>query len=414
MGTSDVRHPLHRPPHAYPRLFDDPVCIVGAGIAGLSSAVALQKVGVPVYVLEAAPHLRTPGAALSLWSNAWKALDQLGVADELRGHYLPLSRVELCRDDGRLLKSFGFDYVEEVEDRECRGVHRLALLRTLEGALAEPVRYNKKVVGIREEADVVVVEVEDQEVGTREEMRCAVLVGSDGIRSQVAQSLGLGPLNYAGYIAYRGVARSSEGLSVPLDTIRQVWGQGVRAGLYPLTSSEYYWFVCANAPQSSWKAQQDGEALKAEALQYVQGWSWGLEAAVEATLPADVSKSRISDRWSKAPLGRGRITLAGDALHPMTPNLGQGGCTALEDAIVLAHLLQQASQKSQLAEVLREYEVQRGRRCLPLTVRSNLMGFALQLPFPPVCFARDLVVSKVFQPDHFFDHTLFSVPALSG
>lgn len=114
------------------------------------------------------------------------------------------------------------------------------------------------------------------------------------------------------------------------------------------------------------------------------------------------------------PVGRGGVTLAGDALHPMTPNLGQGGCAALEDAVELGGVLARLTADgrtlsrvgdAELAAALRGYEAARGRRCLPLSVRSWAFGFLLQLPAPPVTFARNLFVSTAFSPAHFLNHT---------
>jgi 2-polyprenyl-6-methoxyphenol hydroxylase-like FAD-dependent oxidoreductase len=100
-----------------------------------------------------------------------------------------------------------------------------------------------------------------------------------------------------------------------------------------------------------------------------------------------------------------------------TPNLGQGGCTALEDAVVLgrqlAPLMKASSSSSSsfdaaaVEAVLRQCEEERAARCLPLTVRSWAFGAALQLPFPPVLAARDFVMEKLFSPSHFLDHTLY-------
>jgi 2-polyprenyl-6-methoxyphenol hydroxylase-like FAD-dependent oxidoreductase len=119
--------------------------------------------------------------------------------------------------------------------------------------------------------------------------------------------------------------------------------------------------------------------------------------------------------------GRGLVTLAGDAAHPMTPNLGQGGCAALEDGVVLARELKAALDAAAetggtgggggaaaAAEVaLRRYEGERWRRCLPLTVRAWAFGAALQLPFPPVNAARDAFIERAFSPAHFLDHTTY-------
>lgn len=111
--------------------------------------------------------------------------------------------------------------------------------------------------------------------------------------------------------------------------------------------------------------------------------------------------------------------MAGDAAHPMTPNLGQGGCTALEDAVLLAAevgpVLRGAGQQAggaELAAALRRYEQRRSARCLPLTIKSNLMGVALQSGLGPMCLARDWFVSSpLFSPAHFLDSCNYNVSA---
>jgi len=285
-------------------------------------------------------------------------------------------------------------------------------------------------------------------------LEAACAVGCDGAGSRVARDVleirpspnpplllrrpGAGAASttrYAGYAAYRGVARAAPGgLCLPSDAIRQVWGRGVRAGLYPVSEKEVYWFVCFNAGESELGALSaaGGAARRADALARVAGWpgALGVEAAVAATAGDDVSFSPIRDRlWAGArdlgtlagagrqlppvlgggsPAAGGLVTLAGDALHPMTPNLGQGACCALEDAVVLAREVSGAwNTGGDLPGALRRYESQRARRCLPLVLRSHAMGAALQLPAAGVCAVRDAFVERVFSPAHFLDHTAF-------
>lgn len=226
------------------------------------------------------------------------------------------------------------------------------------------------------------------------------------------------------------MARYPGGLPAELQAkcIRQVWGPGARAGTYAVSDTELYWFVCFFAP-TELAASPSPAAWRDEALAVVNGWSWGLPDAVAATPLEDLTRSRLVDRWdlpAASTTGGSSITLAGDALHPMTPNLGQGGCTALEDGLVLARCLQQqqvpflaavlrgdgSGQQRQVAAeavrgALRRYERERAVRCLPLTVRSHLMGAALQAPIPPLAFARDLFVQNAFNPAHFLDHATY-------
>lgn len=159
-------------------------------------------------------------------------------------HHFPACRVELCRgESGRTLRRFNFSECEGGAGSEFRGVHRSGLLQALAAALPQgTIRFGCSVDTIREPPG-------GASVGTSgsvtEKSECSLLVGADGVRSAVARHLGLGPPRYSGYSAVRGVAHLGSGglasIELPPTTIRQIWGAGVRVGLYPLNDQEVYW-----------------------------------------------------------------------------------------------------------------------------------------------------------------------------
>jgi len=205
--------------------------------------------------------------------------------------------------------------------------------------------------------------------------------------------------------------------------VNQIWGAGVRLGTFRMSDTELYWFVTYNAPQTVGAGGDDdsGAALLARARAAVQGWDpkWGADAIIESTPPGAVLRTSIGDRVPRAlgNWGRGRVTLVGDAAHPMTPNLGQGGAAAMEDALVLGARLAAAVDGGEqakgggLPQALRTYEKERGARVAYLTVKSGIFGLLLQIPFAPVTFVRDnLALPLVFKPRSFLSHTKFEAP----
>ena len=188
------------------------------------------------------------------------------------------------------------------------------------------------------------------------------------------------------------------------------------------------------------KLRGNAAAIKDFALSTVEGWGYGVEDVIGRTDPENISVSDISDRWT-LPLpgvrwGKGGVTVLGDAAHPMTPNLGQGACTSLEDAVVLARelagacsIVEQVTEgvggraefvdrgaqrlrrvvgsEEAVEEALKRVDVERIQRTGQLSVRSNLMGVALQLPYAPVCFIRDMAVPFIVNTSHFLDHALY-------
>ena len=181
-----------------------------------------------------------------------------------------------------------------------------------------------------------------------------------------------------------------------------------------MSEHSVYWFVAFHDDGRAKAMSPDQHRV--DALSMVSGWKHGIEECIDCTPASSISRSRFYDRWP-LPLGprlsQGYITLAGDALHPMTPNLGQGGCCALEDAIRLAQCLKGVwGSTNELGHALQAYEQSCARRCLPLAVRSKGMGVILQSGWSPVIAARDTVISRLLDPGHFFDHTLFDVGKL--
>ena len=181
-----------------------------------------------------------------------------------------------------------------------------------------------------------------------------VVVGADGVNSVVARAYGAAndkdmSTNDAGQVAIRGIAAFPAGDEFPAGgPIRQVLGAGVRAGMYPVgpaERNELYWYVCY--PSGSSREGSDVlEEARRVLLESNEDWRTSrIFDAIARTDPSRVSRNRLADRWDVDALfsfssgGSVSIALTGDALHPMTPNLGQGGCCALEDAVLLAAYL---------------------------------------------------------------------------
>ena len=157
----------------------------------------------------------------------------------------------------------------------------------------------------------------------------------------------------------------------------------------------------------------DPAALKGESLDLVRGWPSDLLAVMRSTPEGAVVRTPLVDRWlwpGRAPSASrgGRVVLAGDAWHPMTPNLGQGACCALEDAVVLARRLAPAAGADGVEVAMRAYEAERWARVFPLTARAGLVGALVQWENPAVCAVRDgVVIPRLVRLGPFLEHTNF-------
>lgn len=394
----------------------------------MATAVALRRIGLEsVIVLERQESLSRSGTALGLWTNAWRALDALEVGDLLREEHPVLDRIELCsQNSGRLIRSF---CLQECAGgpHEFRGVRRSSLIKALASQLP--------VDAIHLGAEVKIVESDARGISlslqSGERISCDALVAADGVRSPALMASGRRNPNFVGQIAIRGIAQFPAG--VPCNCIRQIWSIGPRAGMYPISSTELYWFVCFDESSDMPDTLSDAEAIRKEARNIIKDWGWNMPEIVDSTPSEDLVRNRLVDRLDLAIFLSSAIpskdhsglplTLAGDALHPMTPNLGQGGCTALEDAVALGREIAESGWHKtaetegisrRIAQSFRSYEHKRLKRCLPLTWRSRVIGALLQLPLPPVAMARDGFIENLFNPEHFLDHASFDCGTLDS
>jgi len=359
------------------------VLVIGAGIGGLSAAIALTRAGLDVQVYERAAELAPVGAGISLWKNALVALERIGLYDAIRAYSVTAENAGLRRSDGRVLVAADSTPLRDRFGEYLIIVHRAALQRVLLDAVGpDCVHLGHACIAIHEDASGVTARFSN---GT--EARADVLIGADGLHSVVRARLhGDQPPRYCGYTAWRGVTSFDHARL----RVGETWGRGERFGQMPMRDGQVYWFATANVPAD--RVSADGE--KAELLRRFRNWHDPIEAIVAATPDAAILRNDMYDRSPLRQWGRGRVTLLGDAAHPMTPNLGQGGCQAIEDAIVLASKLGAAGRDA-LDAALRAYEDTRRARTTKMVTMSRRAGSVAQLENPALVAMRNALVRTV-------------------
>jgi 2-polyprenyl-6-methoxyphenol hydroxylase-like FAD-dependent oxidoreductase len=321
------------------------ILVVGGGIGGLTTAIALQRKGFDVHVYEAAAVVQPVGKGIWLPTNAMLVLDRLGLSGVVGGG-VPLERIEI-RDtkDGVLLR-LNLRDVKLKYGHTTVSIHRTVLHRVLlEHVQPGTFHLGKRCTGFAPANDGVAVLFHDGS-----QVAGDVLVGTDGIHSVIRQALFPdATLRYGGQTCYRGVAA----MELPASLARtcwEVWGGESRFGFSALGPRQVYWFAPVTAPASG--AERRG-LLSAELAERYAGFPTPIPAIIERT---PVEETIRTDLYDLSPLKRwwqGRVILLGDAAHAMTPNLGQGGAQAIEDALVLADNL---SSCRIISEAFRQYE----------------------------------------------------------
>jgi 2-polyprenyl-6-methoxyphenol hydroxylase-like FAD-dependent oxidoreductase len=340
------------------------IVIVGGGIGGLSAALALRREGFEPLVFEQAPALLDVGAAIAVWPNAMRVLERLGLSGVVLARAGRIERARWLARDGRLYKKFSFP------ETGLPGValHRADLQSALLHALPpRSIHLAKTFKGFDMQGEAVRVSFADGE-----EVECDVLIGADGLHSRVrAQMLGDGEPVYRGYNVWRGIA-SIEDAELEPRTAFEVYGEGHRFGIGPVGLGRTGWWATANEHEGEPEAvSEHGRKLS----RLFEGWCAPVTRLIEATPTEMILRNSAYDRPAAARWSQGRAALLGDSAHPMTPNLGQGGCMAIEDAAVLARCL---AKYVDARAALRAYESRRRTRAARIASYSRLYGMVGQ------------------------------------
>lgn len=350
------------------------IAVIGAGIAGLVAACSLQRDGHEVSVYEQRQDPNADGAGLTLFGNAFAALDAVGLGDAIRAisdNTLPTLHTGQRTPDGTWLTTMPRQTVGKLHT-----VHRVTLHNTLLQLLAPGTVHTSVQAQVSSDGSPRL------DLGGSFKTFDVVLA-ADGLRSRSRQRLGLDPgLRYSGYTAWRGVTRD------PVDiagAAAETWGSGSIFGIVPLPDDRFYWFGTRNQAAGITFADEHEAACETFA-----GWHAPIPESIAATVPAEVIRHDIYDlRKPLTTFGRGRTVLLGDVAHAMLPNLGQGAGQGIEDAVTLALLFRQATAQGVDAALAR-YTALRRQRTTTLMRQSRLMASVAQASGPVATGLRDI------------------------
>lgn len=370
-----------------------PILIIGAGIGGLVAALALQQAGFAVRVFERAYEIREVGAGLTLWPNAVKVLQRLGLDEMLRDLGLPETAMSgFYSAQGKLLASLSPAEIEDKLGAPTIVIHRAEFQAALREKVGpDALQLGARFVAFEQDENGITASFAD-----RQRVRGRLLIGADGIHSSIRQQLFPQSIpRYAGYTAWRGVAAA-----VP-QMIGEFWGRGLRFGIAPLSRERVYWFASRNASEN---ATETSEGRREELLAMFKYWHPAITTLIEATPVEEILHNDIYDLKPLSHWSEGRVVLLGDAAHAMTPNMGQGACQALEDAFVLAQALWHTQS---IAEALHVYQQKRLARANMVITRSRQIGIIGQWEHPFACWLRDRAL--MLTPRHLLIRQLASV-----
>jgi 2-polyprenyl-6-methoxyphenol hydroxylase-like FAD-dependent oxidoreductase len=350
--------------------------VVGAGIGGLGAAIALERAGAEPTVIERAPELQEAGFGLVLSANAVMALHTLGLRESVAIRGTRVRRAEIRNPRGDLLT---------LIDYEALGWETYGILRSeLQHAMVEAVPTERLLLG---RTCVGATEIGEALLDGGEAVAADVVVGADGVRSAVRRSLfGEESLRYGGHRAWRAGTRFDD--ERVRDRFVEVWGVGGGFGFGPAGAGRVYWYCFEVVPEGAPAPKRPRD----EFLRRYSAWFDPIPALIESTEPDAIEPTFTYDRPPRRTWGRGRVTLLGDAAHPMKPNIGQGAAQALEDAVVLGSCI---AGNPDPEEALREYERRRTRRANSVVRASRRAGRAAEVRSVIGARVRDAVMKAL-------------------
>ncbi|HEY7917746.1 MAG TPA: FAD-dependent monooxygenase [Acidimicrobiales bacterium] len=334
--------------------------VVGAGIAGLTAAIALDRAGISLRIVERASALTQAGTALSLWPNALAALDRIGLSgpivdigyEESTGTVRNWSGREITRiDQSRLSRRAGSTTLI---------VHRGELQQVLLDAASHlPMSLHSPVARMGTDGSQGIAEL-----STGEQFRASVVLACDGVRSVARSLTNNPPPRYTGRTSWRAVLSGASHLVTEACLSA---GQGKQFIASPLRGNLTYWAADIGMPEGANEALPDKKAFLLDSF---AGWHHPVVELIERT---DGARLVIADVYDAVPrvLTVGRVALLGDAAHPMTPDLGQGACQGIEDGVVIAACMSVASDPE---VALATYQSARIRRVQRMVKDSRRLG----------------------------------------
>lgn len=343
------------------------ISIIGGGIGGLTTAIALQKKGLDVTIYEAAPEIKEAGAGLWIAANAMLIFERLGLVEIMKQEGNQLISAGIGDHKGHLLSKIDFKKIIQNYGNGTLAMHRgklqsLLLKQTQKGS----VLVGKKLKSLYDTEGGVKLEFEDGTVVISD-----IVIGADGIKSAVRHCL-LGdiPLRYSGQTCWRGIA------PVRLKDTKnslELWGTraGLRASYSQVNENEVYWYITLKERSNMTYSTSE---MKSYLMNLVAEFNSEIRDLVSQTPEKAILHNDLYDFKPISKWYKGNVVLIGDAAHATTPNLGQGACQAIEDAFALAECLAKYPQTERAFQKFQDIRLKKAQFVVNTSYQVGLLS----------------------------------------
>ena len=306
--------------------------IIGGGIAGLSTAIALQKIGIQTKVYEAVSEIKTVGAGIWMATNAMQVFGHLGFANRIEQEGMSLNKVAIADQNLKVIQGTNMENIRQKYGHSITAIHRAKLQRILLEELGnDNVELGKALQSFEEKENSVLAHFKDGS-----SVEADFLIGAGGIHSNVRKQLFPNvKYRYSGQVCWRGVTNFELPPSYQKATI-ETWGNQIRFGFSAISANEVYWFAVKTSPPDM---QDDRATLKEYLSNMFEDFGNPIPSILAATPLEKIHKADMYDFKPIPKWHQGRVCLIGDAAHVLLTLTSQGVSSALEDAICLTDLL---------------------------------------------------------------------------
>ena len=306
------------------------IAIIGAGIGGLTTAIALEQKGIKTRIFEQAKQIKPAGAGIILANNAMQVYEKLGLRKIIEENGNPISCMKIVKPDLSPLSKIDLTYFEQKYKTKNIAIHRGTLQQILINKLTSTkINLNHKLTSIVKNSNGYLLKFENGK-----QIQSSTTIGADGLNSIVRQNIfPNNSIRNANQICWRGITEYKLPKKLKGE-LNEAWGKSERFGFVQISENKVYWYALKSFKKS--KSELSINNLH----KYFNDYNSVIKDIIHSTKKGLINTAEILDLKPTSFWYKKNVCLIGDSAHATTPNMGQGACQAIEDAFVLSECIE--------------------------------------------------------------------------